>query len=95
MKAMPRSAIISSNKLLPYVRKRLILGLVLGLAALQGFAQPAALIETVQMPAWRERDGKRMPLVPIMVVPKQFQHRARAEAFTDAEQAQALLKVSG
>jgi len=44
-----------------------ILGLVLGRAALQAFAQPAALIEAVQMPAWRERDGKRMPLVPGMV----------------------------
>ena len=46
--------------------KRLILGLMLGLAALQAFAQPAALIEAVQMPAWRERDGKRLPLVPGM-----------------------------
>ena len=46
--------------------KRLIAGLVLGLAALQAFAQPAALIEAVQMPAWRQRDGNRLPLVPGM-----------------------------
>ena len=46
--------------------KRLILALVLGLVSLQAFAQPAALIEAVQMPAWRERDGKRLPLVPGM-----------------------------
>ena len=46
--------------------KRLFLGLVLGLAALQGLAQAPALIEAVQMPAWRERDGKRLPLVPGM-----------------------------
>jgi hypothetical protein len=29
-------------------------------------AQPAAVIEGVQMPAWRERDGNRVPLVPGM-----------------------------
>ncbi len=29
-------------------------------------AQPAALVEGVQMPAWVERDGKRMPVLPGM-----------------------------
>jgi hypothetical protein len=46
--------------------KALILALALGVASIQAFAQPAAVIEGVQMPAWRERDGKRTPLVPGM-----------------------------
>jgi hypothetical protein len=45
--------------------KALILALVLGVASIQALAQPA-VIEGVQMPAWRERDGKRSPLVPGM-----------------------------
>ena len=46
--------------------KALFVALVLGLASTQPLAQPAAVIEGVQMPAWRERDGKRVPLVPGM-----------------------------
>lgn len=46
--------------------KALLVALVLGLASTQPLAQPAAVIEGVQMPAWRERDGKRVPLVPGM-----------------------------
>jgi hypothetical protein len=46
--------------------KALLLALVLGVASSQTLAQPAAVIEGVQMPAWRERDGKRAPLVPGM-----------------------------
>jgi hypothetical protein len=46
--------------------KALILALVLGVASIEALAQPAAMIEGVQMPAWRERDGKRSPLVPGM-----------------------------
>jgi hypothetical protein len=46
--------------------KALILALALGVASIQALAQPAAVIEGVQMPAWRERDGKRTPLVPGM-----------------------------
>jgi hypothetical protein len=45
--------------------KALTLALVLGVASIQALAQPA-VIEGVQMPAWRERDGKRSPLVPGM-----------------------------
>lgn len=46
--------------------KALLLALVLAAGSLQALAQPAALIEAVQTPAWRERDGKRAPLVPGM-----------------------------
>jgi hypothetical protein len=46
--------------------KVLLLALVLALGALEALAQPAAVIEGVQMPAWRERDGARTPLVPGM-----------------------------
>ena len=46
--------------------KALLLGLLLAAGSLQALAQPAAVIEGVQMPAWRERDGKRAPLVPGM-----------------------------
>ncbi|HZN99969.1 MAG TPA: SPOR domain-containing protein [Burkholderiales bacterium] len=35
-------------------------------ASVEARAQPAAVIEGVQMPAWRERDGARVPLVPGM-----------------------------
>jgi len=46
--------------------KALLLALLLGVASVQALAQPAAVIDGVQMPAWRERDGKRVPLVPGM-----------------------------
>ena len=46
--------------------KALLLAFLLAAGSIQALAQPAAVIEGVQMPAWRERDGKRMPLVPGM-----------------------------
>lgn len=46
--------------------RALLLALLLGVASTQALAQPAAVIEGVQMPAWRERDGTRLPLVPGM-----------------------------
>lgn len=46
--------------------KALFVAALLAIASAPALAQPAALIEGVQMPAWRERDGKRMPLVPGM-----------------------------
>jgi hypothetical protein len=46
--------------------KALVFGLVLAVASLQSFAQPAAVIDGVQMPAWRERGAARVPLVPGM-----------------------------
>jgi hypothetical protein len=46
--------------------KALVFGLLLAVASLQSFAQSAAVIDGVQMPAWLERDGKRVPLVPGM-----------------------------
>src|SRR5688572_6519377 len=46
--------------------KRLVLGLLLAAASAASLAQPAAVIEGVQMPAWLERDGRRVPLVPGM-----------------------------
>ena len=46
--------------------KTLLLALLLGIASLQALAQPAAVIDGVQMPAWLERDGKRTPLAPGM-----------------------------
>jgi SPOR domain/FecR protein len=45
--------------------KALIFALVLGVASIPALARPA-VIEGVQMPTWRERDGKRSPLVPGM-----------------------------
>jgi len=46
--------------------KALVFGLLLAVASLQSIAQPAAVIDGVQVPAWRERDGTRVPLVPGM-----------------------------
>ncbi len=46
--------------------KALLLASLLAVASIQALAQPAAVIEGVQMPAWRERDGRRAPLVPGM-----------------------------
>lgn len=38
------------------------------LVAAQAHAQPAAIVEGVQMPAWVERAGQRQPLMPGMVL---------------------------
>ena len=46
--------------------KRFLLALLLAFWCAAALAQPAAVIEGVQMPAWRERDGSRVPLVPGM-----------------------------
>jgi len=46
--------------------KSLLLAFLLGVASVQALAQTAAVIDGVQMPAWRERDGNRVPLVPGM-----------------------------
>jgi len=46
--------------------RALLLALLLGVASIHAFAQPAAVIEGVQMPAWRERAGTRLALVPGM-----------------------------
>ncbi len=46
--------------------KSLLLAFLLGAASVQALAQTAAVIDAVQMPAWRERDGNRVPLVPGM-----------------------------
>ena len=46
--------------------KSLFLALVLAISSLQAFAQPAAVVDGVQMPAWLEREGKRTPLAPGM-----------------------------
>ena len=46
--------------------KILLLALLLAVSSTQAAAQPAAVIEGVQTPAWLERDGKRTPLVPGM-----------------------------
>jgi len=46
--------------------KALLLAVVLAFSCVPALAQPAAVIEGVQMPAWRERDGNRVPLVPGM-----------------------------
>ena len=46
--------------------KSLLLALVLAISSFQALAQPAAVIDGVQMPAWLERDGKRTPLAPGM-----------------------------
>jgi hypothetical protein len=46
--------------------KSLLLILLLAVVSVPALAQPAAVIDGVQMPAWRERDGSRVPLVPGM-----------------------------
>jgi hypothetical protein len=46
--------------------KTLLLALLLAVASLQSLAQPAAVVDGVQMPAWLERNGRRVPLVPGM-----------------------------
>jgi len=46
--------------------KSLLLALALAISAFQALAQPAAVVDGVQMPAWLERDGKRTPLAPGM-----------------------------
>ena len=46
--------------------KILLLALLLAISSAQAAAQPAAVIEGVQTPAWLERDGERTPLVPGM-----------------------------
>ena len=46
---------------------RLLLAAVL-LAALPAFAQPAAVVEGVQMPAWVERAGRTSPVAPGMAL---------------------------
>jgi hypothetical protein len=46
--------------------KSLVLAFLLSVASVQALAQTAAVIDGVQMPAWRERDGNRVPLVPGM-----------------------------
>jgi hypothetical protein len=46
--------------------RALLLSVLLAVASVQATAQPAAVIEGVQMPAWREREGTRVPLVPGM-----------------------------
>lgn len=38
------------------------------LASAHAFAQPAAVVEGVQMPAWIERGGQRQPIVPGMLL---------------------------
>ena len=46
----------------------LLLGAGLALAVLQALADPAAVVEGVQMPAWVEHDGVRTPLAPGMAL---------------------------
>ncbi|MGH8690930.1 MAG: FecR domain-containing protein [Burkholderiales bacterium] len=45
--------------------KALLLALLLAVSAC-ALAQPAAVVDGVQMPAWLERDGRRVPLMPGM-----------------------------
>jgi hypothetical protein len=45
-----------------------LLFLLLFAASLMASAQPAAVVEGVQMPAWVERGGERIPLAPGMVL---------------------------
>ena len=66
--------------------KRFLLILCL-LAPLASLAQPAAVVEGVQMPAWVERDGRRVPLQPGMEL------RAGDRVFTGAG-SRALFKLS-
>src|SRR5687767_9978457 len=70
--------------------KRLLLILCLLaplLSPLTGLAQPAAVVEGAQMPAWVERDGRRVPLQPGMEL------RSGDRVFTGAG-SRALFKLS-
>ena len=44
----------------------LALAMLLAVPSERAFAQVAAVVEGVQMPAWVERDGKRLPVLPGM-----------------------------
>ena len=66
---------------------RLLLAFLLAIACMSALAQPAAVIEGVQLPAWRERDGVRAPLVPGMSL------RAGDRIVTGAD-ARAVVKLS-
>jgi hypothetical protein len=46
--------------------RKLLFALLLAVVSVTALAQTAALVDGVQMPAWRERDGARVPLVPGM-----------------------------
>lgn len=67
--------------------KALVLALVLAATSLPALSQPAALIDGVQLPAWRERDGKRVPLAPGMEL------RA-GDRIISGKDARVLLKLS-
>jgi cell division septation protein DedD len=69
--------------------KRLLHGLVFAALLCSGVAaaQPAAVVEGVQMPAWVERDGRRVPLQPGMEL------RSGDRVFTGAG-SRALFKLS-
>src|SRR5687767_7191960 len=45
---------------------KILFALLFAIVSLPAAAQPAAVIDGVQLPAWRERDGNRAPLVPGM-----------------------------
>jgi hypothetical protein len=47
---------------------RPVLSLLLFAVSLAAWAQPAALVEGVQMPAWVERGGQREPILPGMLL---------------------------
>jgi len=67
--------------------KALLLAVLLAVASVPAMAQSAAVIDGVQMPAWRERDGNRVPLVPGMEL------RAGDRILTGKE-ARVLVKLS-
>ena len=50
----------------------------------QAYAQPTAVVEGVQMPAWVERAGQRQPLMPGMFLPPGALHpRGHLHPFDD------------
>jgi hypothetical protein len=57
----PKRRIIAFN-----MKMKTLLALLFASVSLPALAQPAAVIDGVQLPAWRERDGGRAPLVPGM-----------------------------
>jgi hypothetical protein len=67
--------------------KSLLVAFLLAVACVDAAAQSAAVIDGVQMPAWRERDGTRVPLVPGMEL------RAGDRILTGKD-ARVLLKLS-
>ena len=60
--------LVLESVLLPVRKRDVEMAGSAGAVSLLASAQPAAVVEGVQMPAWVERGGQRQPIVPGMVL---------------------------